>query len=58
MKPPLCCGEAAVAFRDCIGVFEAVMEEYARFAPATGAGEGLDVCACCAAALALRRASS
>ena len=33
------------------------MDEYARFAPATGAGEGLDW-ACCAAALALRRASS
>lgn len=34
------------------------MDEYARFAPATGAGEGFEACVCCAAAFALRRASS
>ena len=33
------------------------MDEYARFVPATGAGEDFDW-ACCAAALAFRRASS
>lgn len=34
------------------------MAEYARFSPATGAGDGRDACACCAAAFAFRRASS
>ena len=50
-------GEAVAAFRRVAGVCEAVMDEYARFVPATGAGDGFDW-ACCAAALALRRASS
>lgn len=45
------------ALRTCVGALSDVMFEYARFAPATGAGEGF-AWACVAAALALRRACS
>jgi hypothetical protein len=51
-------GDAAFALRSCVGMFEEFMAEYARLVPATGGGAGLEACACCAAAFALRRASS
>lgn len=56
MKPPEAC--VLLALRDCCGVVDGIVDEYARFVPATGAGEGRDAWACCACALALRRASS
>lgn len=56
MKPPEACVESA--FRDCAGVVDEVRDEYARFVPATGAGEGRDAWACCACAFARSRASS
>lgn len=46
MKPPEACVE--LASRDCVGVEDEVMDEYARFVPATGAGDGRDAWACCA----------
>lgn len=56
MKPPDACVE--LAFRTCVGVVDEVIEEYARFVPATGAGEGRAAWACCAWAFARNRASS
>lgn len=51
------CGDAAAALRNCVGAFVADTEEYGRFAPAAGAGDGF-AWACCATAFALRRAIS
>ena len=38
MKPPDACGVLALRFD--VGVADEVIDEYARFAPATGAGDG------------------
>jgi hypothetical protein len=56
VKPPGAWAE--LALRDCVGVVDEVREEYVRFVPATGAGEGRDACACWAWALARSLASS
>jgi hypothetical protein len=56
MKPPDTCGVLALRFD--VGVADEVIDEYARFAPANGAGDGREACACCACAFARNRASS
>lgn len=56
MKPPDACVEFAL--RDCDGIVDEVMDEYARFVPETDAREKCEAWACCACAFALRRASS
>ena len=40
MKPPVACGVLALRFD--VGVADEVIDEYARFARATGAGDGRD----------------
>jgi hypothetical protein len=40
VKPPGAC--AVLALRDCVGVADEVKDEYARFVPAAGAGDGRD----------------
>lgn len=56
MKPPEDCVE--LALRDCVGIVDEVMDEYARFVPETGTSESCEAWTCCACAFALRRASS
>jgi hypothetical protein len=56
MKPPEAWTE--LALRDCEGVVDEVMDEYARFVPEVGVGDGRDAWTCCACAFARRRASS
>lgn len=51
-------GDAAAALRELCGMFAVDTALYARFAPATGAGDGRAAWDCWAAAFALRRAIS